>query len=63
VASSQRYVEVGSGIAKASSQSKVDEIYLLVSSNHKIIRLDVTMDIAMIMKGFQGMQLNKFLKY
>lgn len=54
VACSQRYMDMGSRVAKVLSQSEIDKIYPIVNSNHEIIGLDVTMYIVMSMKEFQG---------
>ena len=47
-------MDIDSGVAKGLSQSEVNKIYVVVHSNHEVIRLDVTMDVATSMKGFQG---------
>ena len=42
-------------MAKDLSQSEVNEIHPVVISDHEIIRLDVTMEVALRMEVFQGM--------
>ena len=54
VACSQRYMDMGSRVAKVLSQSEIDKIDPIVNSNHEIIGLDVTMYIVMSMKEFQS---------
>lgn len=45
-----RNVLMSHGMAKVLSQSKINEIYSLVKSNHEVIRLDVTMNITATVK-------------
>ena len=36
-------VDMGSGVMEVLSQSVIDEIYIVVGSDHEVIRLDITM--------------------
>jgi hypothetical protein len=53
VACGKRNVDPAGGVPKVLGQSKVDEVYGIVNSNHEVLWLNVAMYVAMIMKSFQ----------
>jgi hypothetical protein len=54
MACGKRNVVMGSGVIKVLSQSKVNEVYRFVDSNHEVIGLDITVYVVVNMKTFQG---------
>ena len=53
IACGKRNVDPASGVPKVLGQSKVNEVYGIVNSNHEVMWLDVAMYVAMIVKSFQ----------